>query len=310
MSLNPNEIDAVKRSLNSTIDALKVQVRNGANGNSLGYLKQLKSAFEEDVYEFYGKVGDAEAAANAKQLSSEYARIVQDQTKGPAKDLLKSAKPEQIVSRIANANSQSAVESLSRNMSPDGMEMLRDSVTKDIYRRNALPSGEIDMQKVQQHFAKMGEAAESLYGDRYPDVKAFVDSAADLQQWKAANPAMSWKAKVGSQVVRHAAGALGVGVGSLGGPIGATAGAVGGEIAGARLAKVIFSPSGAVQVGISPTELITLSPRQAMYPRTLRLLTQFTNAVKTGNAARLAGLYSAFENLQREPDASVQQKQK
>jgi hypothetical protein len=118
LSYNMEEAEAEKRALNAKIDALQTKVLQGANGSALRHLKNLRAGFTDDLYDMYEQHGDAVAAQSVRDLGREYAKIVDDQTSGPARTMLKNASPEKIVSTIVSnaAKSQSAVESLMRNM--------------------------------------------------------------------------------------------------------------------------------------------------------------------------------------------------
>lgn len=285
LTLTSDEIDSTKRSLNAKIDALKVQVKNGANGTALGYMKQLKSAFENDLYSFYEKAGDAQAAENTRKLSGEYAKIAREQTKGPAATMLRSAKPEQIVTRIVGngANSQSAVESLVRNMTPEGVDTLRDSVTKELYRRNTLPDGSIDMTKAEQDLIRMGDAAKSLYGAKLTNLRAFLNAASDLQEAKtAAANASSLGQKVAKAGAVGSATAVGAGAGSVLGPAGTLVGGVAGKAAGEKFVDTLFGKAGTIKIGVSPTEAVTISEKQATQPKMVKLLGQLAKVQKAG----------------------------
>ena len=143
LSYNMEEAEAEKRALNAKIDSLQTKVLQGANGSALRHLKNLRAGFTDDLYDMYEQHGDAAEAQSVRNLGREYAKIVDDQTSGPARTMLKNASPEKIVSTIVSngAKSQSAVESVMRNMSEDGQVTLRDSVLKEIYRKNTLPGG-------------------------------------------------------------------------------------------------------------------------------------------------------------------------
>jgi hypothetical protein len=287
LSYNMEEAEAEKRALNAKIDSLQAKVLQGANGSALRHLKNLRAGFTDDLYDMYEQHGDAAAAQSVRNLGREYAKIVDDQTSGPAKAMLRNASPEKIVSNIVSggAKSQSAVESLMRNMSEEGQVTLRDSVLKEIYRKNTLPDGTIDMAKAQKTFNGMGDSAKTLFGDSHADTSKFLDAAAREQAAKtvAANKP-SLLSKMGAKGVARMAGA---GAGAIaGGPVGA--------IAGEAVADALFQQgrSGAVKIGISPTERIILSPKAASASR--GLLTQFLRAKATGQTAALTAAYNAL----------------
>jgi hypothetical protein len=210
LSYNMEEAEAEKRALNAKIDSLQTKVLQGANGSALRHLKNLRAGFTDDLYDMYEQHGDAAAAQSVRNLGREYAKIVDDQTSRPAKAMLRNASPEKIVSTIVSngAKSQSAVESLMRNMSEDGQATLRDSVLKEIYRKNTLPDGTIDMAKAQKTFNGMGDAAKTLFGDSHADTSKFLDTAAREQAAKtAAANKPSLLSKMGAKGAARMAGA-------------------------------------------------------------------------------------------------------
>src|ERR1700730_14048484 len=160
----------------------------------------------------YEQHGDAAAAQSVRDFGREYAKIVDDQTSGPARTMLKNASPEKIVATVVSngAKSQSAVESLMRNMSEVGQATLRDSVLKEIYRKSALPDGTIDMAKAQKAFSGMGDAGETLFGDSHADTSKFFDAAAREQ---AAKTAAANKPSLSSKLTNKAARMVGAGSG-------------------------------------------------------------------------------------------------
>ena len=119
-----------------------------------------------------------------------------------------------------------------------------------------MPDGTIDMAKAQKAFNGMGDAGKTLFGDSHAATSRFLDSAAREQTAKtAAANKPSLLSKMGAKGAARMAGA---GAGAIaGGPVGA--------IAGEAVADALFQQgrSGAVKIGISPTERIVLSPAAA-----------------------------------------------
>jgi hypothetical protein len=54
-------------------------------------LKNLRAGFTDDLYDIYEQHGDAAAAQSVRSLGREYAKIVDDQTAGPARTMLKTS---------------------------------------------------------------------------------------------------------------------------------------------------------------------------------------------------------------------------
>jgi hypothetical protein len=287
LSADPKQADSINRAFRAKIDALQAKADTGGNATALRHVKQLKAAYSDDLFDTYEQHGDPDAAQNLRTLNKEYAKIVGDQTSGPAKAMLRNTSPEKIVSTIVSngAKSQSAIESLMRNMSEEGQATLRDSVLKEIYRKNTLPDGTIDMAKAQKAFNGMGDSAKTLFGDSHADTSKFLDAAAREQAAKtvAANKP-SLLSKMGAKGVARITGA-GVGA-AAGGPVGAIVGDV--------VADSLFQQgkSGAVKIGISPTERIVLSPSAASANR--GSLTRFLKAKATGQSAAMVSAYNAL----------------
>jgi hypothetical protein len=299
LSLDTEKIESMKRAFNQKIDALTAKAQAGGNATALRHIKNLKSAYMDDVYDAYEKYGDPKAAQDLRATSKEYANIVGDQTSGPARAMFKNQSPEKIVSTIVNsgARSQSAVESLVRNMSKDGQAVLRDSVLKNIYEKNTLPDGTIDMVKARKNFYSLGDTAKVLYSGDLKPITDFLDAASKEQMARAAKAAKpSATSKVIGKISKATAAGVGAGVGSVAG----TPGSIAGAVVGSEAADAIFQngKSGAVKIGISPTEKITLSPSQASANRPL--ITKFLKAKATGNSSAIASAYNAL--AVRKPD--------
>lgn len=208
--------------------------------------------------------------------------------------------PEQIVHNLVSggAKEQSKVEGLVSQLSDAGRETLRDSSLKEMYRRSTLPNGDIDMAGARDAFRKMGEAGKAMFGDKYDEVSQFLDAAAKQQEAKqAAADKLPLYKRVGSKFSKMAGAGAGAAVGSV---FGAAAGA---EAAG-DLADAVFQTgkSGAVKVGISPTEQVVLSPAQVVKARPK--LTAFLQAVQKGDKRAIVAAYNAINIDQGESDAT------
>lgn len=199
--------------------------------------------------------------------------------------------PEQIIHGIVSggAKSQSKVESLVKQLSADSREVLGDSALKEIYRRNTLPNGDIDMAAAHDEFQKMGQTGKALFGDKHAEISDFLDAAMKQQETKqlAANKVPLYKrlATKASRIIGAGAGAY------IGGPVGAMGGS---ELAGEG-ADAIFQAgkSGAVKVGISPNEQVVLSPAQVIKQRPR--LTAFLKAVGSNDNAAITATYYALK---------------
>ena len=293
VSMSTQDIERTKQQLTDSIDRLS---KTPGNKTAAGQMKQLKASFDNDVYDFYEKVGDPHAAADLRQFSTDYAKINKDLTKGPAAGFFKTNKPETIVSGIIKngANAQSGVEALAKNMSPESMDILRQSVTKDLYRRSTLPNGDIDMMAVQNRLASLGETRKALSGDTYDDVKALIDTAAEIQKGKP-DSSQGFIRKGIAKAGKSASTLLGAGIGAKVGMPGA--GAIAGSVVGEDVANEIlnFGKSGAIKMGFSPTESIVLTPKQTIRAGMGRLIAKFANAQKFGKPT--AAIVAAINSL-------------
>jgi len=288
LNLDEDHVESMKRAFNQKIDALQTKADAGGNASALRHVKNLKQAWQSDLYDAYEAHGDPASAQALKAASKEYAGIVGDQTSGPARTMFRNQSPEKIVSTIVNsgARSQSAVESLVRNMTDSGKQTLRDSVLKNIYDKNALPDGTIDMAKARKNFYSLGDTAKTLYGSDLKPVTDYLDAASKEQAVRTAKAnTPSVVGRIGQRLARVGATAAGAAVGG-----------VPGAVAGEEVASSLFQngKSGAVKIGISPTERITLSPTQAAASRSL--ITKFLKAKSAGNPAALAAAYNAIAN--------------
>jgi hypothetical protein len=236
IQLSPEQVQGVDRSLNGEIAKVSRQVKAGStSGQALGLLKQLKTAFDADSLDYFQNITpNDDLAGQMKDLSKQYADFMGETARGPAKRLLSTQEPEQIVKSLVSggAGKQSAVESIVSNLPADKVPVLRDSVTQEIFRVNTVPGpdGLVDMVKAQKKFYSMGVAARSLYGDSYLAMKRFFDDAARLQE-------QSGRAGLPRRVLAWATGKLGATAGAVtAGPLGAAGGAAVGEAVGERVA--------------------------------------------------------------------------
>jgi hypothetical protein len=162
--------------------------------------------------------------------------------------------------------------------------VLRDSALREIYRQNTFPNGDIDMADAQRDYNALGDTAKSLFGPDHDTNSQYLSAAAQEQ---AAKTAATNKPSFISRATNRLSRMTGAGVGAyLGGPYGAAAGDM---VAGSLFEQ---ARSGAVRIGISPTERIILSPKAAAASRSL--LTQFLKTKATGQAAAMTAAYNAL----------------
>jgi hypothetical protein len=208
--------------------------------------------------------------------------------------------PERLVYDIVSngPKAQTQVEGLMSKLSPTSQKVLRDSALREIYRQNSFPNGDIDMAGAQRDYAAMGDTAKSLFGPDHAANSEFLSAAAQEQAVRTAaanKPSLLYKG------VKKATRMAGAGVGAYaGGPAGAAIGDV--------LTDSLFEngKSGAVRIGISPTERIILSPKAASASR--GLLSQFLKAKATGQTAAMVSAYNALakQNADNQTDSGDQ----
>lgn len=198
LTLDPEQIDSVKRAFNNKIDALQAKVDAGGNGTALKNVKALKQAWQEDIYDAFEKHGDPVAARNLRNLSKQYATITDDQFHGPAKSLFRTQKPEQIVSSIVSggAKSESALDSLMNNSTPKGAATLRDSVQQEIYRQATGSDGNVDASKALSKLQRMGNTGQKLFGSKYQELQTMLADAAKKQAAGEETPSIFSKAQL------------------------------------------------------------------------------------------------------------------
>jgi hypothetical protein len=144
----------------------------------------LKSSFDEDLYNSWETHGDASAAKNVRQLGREYAGIVKEQYTGAAKNLFKTQNPEKIIPNLVSsgAKAQSTAESLLKNMSASGKQTFADSLEREIYNQATKADGTIDAVKARNTLNKMGQTAKTILGnDRHTQLSTFLGDAASKQ---------------------------------------------------------------------------------------------------------------------------------
>lgn len=292
LSASPKEAESLTRAFNSKIDALQSKAEAGGNATAVRHLKNLKGAFSDDLFDVYSQYGDPAAAAALKSANKEYAQIVDRQTSSPVKQFLGTASPERIPSMIVSQghNAQSAVEGLVKDLSPEGKQVLRDSVLQQIYKKNELPDGTINMQKARKQFYALGDTAKALYGPDLKPATDYLDAASKemTNRLEAAKQTSTGK-QITKKLIRL--GATGTGAHALGAP-----GAVAMDTLAEDLTNAFMNQgaNGAVKIGISPTEKIVLSPTQAVQARPL--ITKFLKAKAAGSAAAMASAYQTLKN--------------
>jgi hypothetical protein len=195
--------------------------------------------------------------------------------------------PERLVYDIVSngPKAQTQVEGLMSKLSPTSQKVLRDSALREIYRQNTFPgSGDIDMAGAQRDYAALGDTAKTLFGPDHATNSQYLSAAAQEQ---AARTAAANKPSLISRMLTKGSRMVGAGVGaSMAGPPGA---AVGDLVAGSLFEQ---ARSGAVRLGISPTERIILSPKAAAASR--GLLTRFLAAKATGQTSAMVSAYNAL----------------
>jgi hypothetical protein len=140
------------------------------------------------------------------------------------------------------------------------------------------------MAGAQHDYAALGDTAKSLFGPDHDANSQFLSAAAQEQ---VARTAAANKPSLISRALNKGSRMTGAGLGAyMAGPPGA---AVGDLVAGSLFEQ---ARSGAVRLGISPTERVILSPKAASASR--GLLTQFLTAKATGETAAMVSAYNAL----------------
>ena len=298
LSWSYQDLKAERSNLRDLIDREK-----DANGNLTAEgrrLVQLKQSLQNDEYSFYQKNADAASADTLKNLRKAYADL---HIKDAATGQLNNLSPEKMVSTIVSqgARSQSLIEDLLEHApDPEDHAMLQDSVLKEIYRTNPAKDtpGNVNAVKAYKKFQDMGDAGKSLFGDRYDSVDNLLKSAADLQEAKAAKVASANRLKRAASDVTGSVvgGTIG---GTIGGPVGIGAGAIAGAAIADRIATSVFKldRSGALQIGISPRETITLSPTDAANPAIAQQVKNFATAAKANSVGQQRQALNKIEDL-------------
>lgn len=288
----PENYSSVTRAFDSKIDALKAKQVAGKNSTALRHVYDLKSAYQDDYFNSLSEAGSPEEVAKLRDANKTYAQAVADLSKGPAKGLYKTSKPSTIIPSIVQggATSQDVVESVLKHSTDEQKPVFRNDIDSEILRQSTLPDGTVDGVKAKKMFYKMGDTAKSVYGPELKDRYQWYESIA--KQTEAKN-----KPTIGQQTARAGiktgAAALGGTAGSTFGPVGAATGAAAGYAAGDVVADFVLGKSGAVKIGIYPTEKIVLSPAEAAAKRPL--ITKFLSAKSAGKPAAIAAAYSALK---------------
>jgi hypothetical protein len=180
LSADPAQADAINRAFKAKIEQLQSKADAGGNATALRHVKDLKAAYQDDLYDAYEAHGDPAAAQALRDASKEYAKTVSEQTFGPAKAIFKNSSPEKIVSNIVSGGTkaQSAVESVLRNGGNDSQTALRDGVKQEILRRATKADGTIDAGKASTSLANMGETGKLIFGDEHKSFSTMLNEAA------------------------------------------------------------------------------------------------------------------------------------
>jgi hypothetical protein len=174
--LNPNHlrqidrtrVEAIRNQLNSVIDQQQKAVASGnANGTALGYYKQIKKAFDEEMYL---QIDGAKEADALKAANKQYATTVQRQTKGPASPLFKAKTPELVIKKLnSKATDGTMVSEFLADKTPEEVQSLRNGALKDLAEEST-SNGKTDWNKVLQRFEGQRDAAKTLYGSDYDEL--------------------------------------------------------------------------------------------------------------------------------------------
>lgn len=181
LSVDPKQADSINRAFSAKIDGLQAKAEAGGNASALRHVRALKTAYNNDLFDAYEQQGDPAAAQNLRKLSKDYAQLVDEQTSGPARGLLKNPSPEKIVSSLVSggSNSQSAIESLNK-VAPGAKATLAEGVKNEILSR-ATKDGAVDAVKARDMLNKMGVAGKTVLGDAHKPFSTLLEDAAKKQ---------------------------------------------------------------------------------------------------------------------------------
>jgi hypothetical protein len=184
LSFSFEDADNARKALNQEIKSEYAKFKAGGDGTLYRRLVDLKSAFDEDLYNTWEEHGDAAAAQNVRQLGREYANIVKEQYQGAAKNLFKTQNPEKIIPNLVTtgAKAESTAQSLLKNMSASGKQTFADSLEREIYNRATKGDGSIDAVRGRDTLNKMGNTAKLILGDdRHSQLSTFLSDAGSKQ---------------------------------------------------------------------------------------------------------------------------------
>ena len=198
LSFSFDDAEASRQALSNAIKSEYSKMTSGGDGTLYHRLVGLKQSFDEDLYDTWEKYGDAAQAQKVRQLGRQYANIIADQYRGPAKALFRTQKPEQIVSSMVSggAKSESTLDSLMNNSTPKGAATLRDSVQQEIYRQSLNQDGTVNATKALTKLNRMGNTGQKLFGSKYQELQTMLADAAKKQAAGEETPSIFSKAQL------------------------------------------------------------------------------------------------------------------
>lgn len=181
-TFNAQQLAAVRDQLNSQITRADAAARNGsATGDVSRLLKQIKSALDSDMYSAVSETSGPAAAGELQSAAKDYADVVNNQTRGPAKSLFQAKTPEAAIRKLSYPSTDATVvSSYLKDFKPDEVQTVRDGVFKDMLERST-SNGATDWADALKRFERRGDAAKALFGsdyDSYHDALATAVKAA------------------------------------------------------------------------------------------------------------------------------------
>lgn len=209
--LDQKDVDAIRQQLSSQIQRADAAAKSGtATGDPARYLKQIKSALDEEYYQKLSAATNLESATNLQNASKDYAGVVKNQTRGPAKAIFKAPTPEKAISRLTNADA-TTVGSFIKGMSADDVSDVQVGVLKNLADSARDADGNVNWPSLNDKFANRREAMQVLFGNKYDDIAQSVQKLSDAQ--KPGRLAVAGR-KYGPAVIRGVLEGSGIGLAS------------------------------------------------------------------------------------------------
>lgn len=181
------QIDAIRDQLNAKIKQQQTAVANGhSTGTALGYYKQLKSAFDDELHDQISTKVGAQESENLRAANKQYAQTVERQTRGPVSDVFKAKTPEDVIKKINSSRMDGTrVKELLTDRNPEEVQTIRQGAMKDLVNSKTT-NGKVKWSDVLDKLDRQKESSKALYGPDYDAIRTQIVSNAKWQARKAA----------------------------------------------------------------------------------------------------------------------------